>query len=189
MNRKEFSRINSFNEVHFQVSCRQSKARCYLPNHYTLIQLTLLEQLARIVKYPHKEKQRIREEGLLTWRNMVESFWYSLTSWKLAMVSMIPMAVPATAMATARAITLWQRGIIAKTTEMSSVETASADNEHFSLDTENKVNILSCPFQRQHQCTGKHGYRYFGTVCEVLLNTNSINLCVASYHVSSNKSP
>lgn len=80
----------------------------------------------------------------LTCRKMAESFWYSFTSWRLAMVSITPMANPAIAMATDSSNTWLHSGMTANTSEMTRVQEKRASSEYWSLeDTEREDHIHS----------------------------------------------
>ncbi|TNN46030.1 hypothetical protein EYF80_043763 [Liparis tanakae] len=75
---------------------------------------------------------------------MAESFWYSFTSWRLAMVSITPMANPAIAMATDSSNTWLHSGMKANTSEMTRVQEKRATSEDWSLeDTEREDHIHS----------------------------------------------
>lgn len=69
----------------------------------------------------------------LTCRKMAESFWYSFTSCRLAMVSITPMALPAIAMAIDSSTTWRHSGMMANTSEMMRVQEKRADREDRSL--------------------------------------------------------
>lgn len=64
-----------------------------------------------------------------------------VTSWMLAMVSMMPMASPDTAMAIASTRTLLHRGMMAKMTEMMRAETNRADRALNNLKVEGDARL------------------------------------------------
>ena len=74
----------------------------------------------------------------LTCRKMGESFWYSFTSCRLAMVSITPMALPAIAMAMDNSTMWWHNGMIANTSEMMKVQESRAIREDRSLQRTQK---------------------------------------------------
>lgn len=84
-----------------------------------------------------------RTHSFPTCKKTAESLWYKLTSCRLAMVSITPMAQPAAATMTASCTTSPHSGMTANTSEMMSVEEKRADRDEHSLSKGTGCNTTS----------------------------------------------
>lgn len=80
------------------------------------------------------QKLKTNNNGSPTCRKTAESFWYSFTSCRLAMVSITPMAVPANPMAMDSSMMWWQNGMKANTSEMMRVQKKRASRDDRRLE-------------------------------------------------------